>query len=160
MAVLDTHIADRDAAMRAAFDAAPDKKQVIDPAHYLDVVLTDRAARYAAHIAAMEPSPEIAMWALAMGAKYGAKVRQDDGIVKVYRQPYVKVWHFIADWPTALLILVDGEECDPKKSEPKTNGALGGWPLAWTDAHFARAAQLLAGQKWPADRFTLLPVEG
>ena len=172
-AALETHIAERNAAMQAKYDDAPDKTQVIDPAHYLEVVLADRAERYAAHMAAMEPSPEITQWSLAMGAKYGAKIRQPDGSVKVYRQPYIKAWHFIADWPTALLILVDGEECDPARSEPKTDGiwdeeagewirkpSPGGWPMQWEERHFARAAQLLAGEKWPADRFTLLPMEG
>jgi hypothetical protein len=140
-AVLATHVATRDAAFLTQHGAE-------NPAAvaYLEETLRDRAARYAAHVAAMDLTPDVVQWALAMRAKW--------------QSPYVQVHRFIADWLTALLIVRYGEECDPARCTPCTlasgEPASLGWPAAFSEADLARAAELLAGVKWPAS-LTLLP---
>jgi hypothetical protein len=130
-AILDAHIAQRRAALVAAFPQ-------IDPTHYVDGVLQDRADRYAAHLATMTIAPDMVQWALTMGRRYG---------------PWVKVHHFVADWLTALLIIRYGEEPDAARSDDPN---FHGWPVAFTDDDTARASELLAGTKWP-QALTLLP---
>ena len=139
---LSAHIEARTADLIAKRAAAVDKQMSIDPAHYVDVVLKARAVQYAAHIATMEIGPEMAIWAMAMRTRY--------------KSSYVKVWHFIADWITALLILRYGEEPDGALCD----GDHQGWPTSFSDDDAIRAAQLLRGERWPAGVFTLLPVEG
>jgi hypothetical protein len=138
-ATIAAHIAARDAALQAQYDAAPDKTLVIDPAHYLEQVLRERSDLYAAHVAAMDIAPEMTLWAMAMGKKYGS---------------YVKVWHYVADWITALLIIRYGEEPRATHTADGTS-----WPLAFSSDDTARAMKLLKGEKWPADALTLLGSE-
>ena len=141
MSAVAAHIDARNAEIQAKWDAAPDKQLAIDPSHYLDVVLKDRAARYAAHMAKMDIPPEMALFALAMSQRFGS---------------YVKVHHFIADWLTSLLIVRYGEECDPALSEMRNDGSPGGWPLTFDDADKQRALQLVQLKNWPGDSMTLL----
>jgi hypothetical protein len=131
LATLADHLADRDAAVRAAW--VPKAAEAYLP------VLGERAARFAAHVATMTIAPELAVWALAMAQRYGS---------------WVRVHHFVADWITALLILRYGEEPDAARS---TDPTFAGWPLACTADDLARAQQLLAGENWPARIFTMLP---
>ena len=87
--------------------------------------------------------------------------------------PSEAVAHAVADWFTALLILRYGEEeraydaaevaaatAEGRAPECSTDPAFTGWPLAFSDKDRARAAELLAGTKWPAEVLTLLPTEG
>ncbi len=132
---LEAHIDARNAYVRTHLPT-------INADQYLEEVLLDRSARYAAHVATMTVTPDIALWALAMSQKYG---------------PYVRANYYIADWITALLILRYGEEPDPSRS---TDPNFAGWPTAFTDEDRERASQLLTGTKrWPAETFTLLPRE-
>lgn len=130
--ILAAHIAAREQAIKAAFPQ-------IDTTHYLDVVLLDRSQRYAAHLEQMTVTPDMVQWAIAMSRQYG---------------PYVKVWHYVADWLTALLIIRYGEEPDAAQS---TDPNFTGWPLAFTDEDRVRANELLGGVKWPEKVLTLLP---
>ncbi len=134
---LTAHIDARNAEITAAWDAAPDKQLAIDPSHYLDVVLSERAQLYADHLKAMDIPPDMAIWAVAMARKFG---------------PTVKVWHFVADnWITALMILMHGEE--PRASHTSDGSA---WPRAIDDRHRQRMTDLLAGKDWPAKAITIL----
>jgi hypothetical protein len=132
--ILAAHIEARRAALVAAFPQ-------IDPTHYVDGVLQDRADRYAAHLATMTITPDMVQWALTMGRRHGS---------------WVKVHHFVADWFTALLIIRYGEEPDAAKS---SDPHFAGWPTTFTDNDKGRASELLAGLKWPAF-LTILPTEG
>lgn len=123
-ALLTQLIEARDAAWRAQH--GPDGE------HYL-AVLQDRADRFAAHVATMTITPDLAAWALAMATTYGT--------------PYVRMHYFVADWLTALLIARYGEEPDAARS---SDPAFAGWPNAFTDADRQRAAEMLATPaKWP-----------
>jgi hypothetical protein len=121
---LDAAIAERDAEARRTWD-----KRALA---YLDT-LGERAERYAAHRATMAVQPLVIEWALAMSARWGEAVR---------------VHHFVADWPTALLIIRHGEEPDPART---TDGH--GWPDAFGEFDLARARELLAShpgdRRWP-----------
>lgn len=132
-ATLADHLAARDAQLRATWPAATADA-------YLST-LEERATRFAAHVATMAMTPEIAAWALAMAGRYGS---------------WVRVHHFIADWITALLIVRYGEEPDASRS---TDPTFTGWPLAFSADDTARAQQLLQGEQWPARVLTLLPRE-
>lgn len=147
---LTAHIAARNASL-------PQDWPGIKPEHYLEIVLRERADRYAAHLAAMTITPDLVQWGMAMTRKYG---------------PYVRAWHFICDWFTALLILRYGEENRAYDADAvaaavaageappcSTDPAFAGWPLAFSDADRVRAAELLAGTKWPKEGLTLLPTE-
>lgn len=157
-AVLDAHIADRNAELVLAFENAPDKQQAIDPSHYLDIVLAERAPIYAAHVVSMDLSPEDILWSM--------------GMKKRYKSSYVRVWYFIGDWITAFLILRYGEE--PRAYDEaevmaarktgrapncSTDPSFAGWPLAFNAGDITRMQQLLKGKNWPKE-FALLPVEG
>lgn len=147
---LTAHIAARNASL-------PNDWPGIKPEHYLDIVLRERADRYAAHVAQMTITPELVQWGMAMARQHG---------------PYVRVWHFIADWFTALLILRYGEEeraydagevalavAEGRAPACSTDPQYRGWPLAFSDEDRVRAMQLLNGERWP-EAFTLLPREG
>lgn len=138
--VLATHIAQRNAAL-------PQRYPQIDTTHYLETVLLERATRYAAHVAAMMITPDMVQWGMAMTRQYG---------------PYVQVSNYIADWFTALLILRYGEEergydadevaaafAESRIPNCSTDPNFRGWPLAFSDDDRTRAAELLAGLKWP-----------
>lgn len=104
-------------------------------ADYLEGTLRTRADAFAAHVMSMTINPAVAVWALAMSAKFG---------------DYVQVHHFIADWITALLIVRYGEEPDNTKTIDGT-----GWPTSFTANDMTRAQELLAGVAWPTS-LTLL----
>jgi hypothetical protein len=129
--ILSAHIEARRTALVAAHPQ-------IDPAHYVDGVLQDRADRYAAHLATMVFSPAMVQWALAMSRQYG---------------PWVKVHHFVADWLTALLIIRYGEEPDAARS---SDPGFKGWPTSLTPEDETRASELLVGTRW-SQSLTLLP---
>jgi hypothetical protein len=135
MATLQDHIERRNAQLRQH------NPGLFDAEHYL-AVLQDRADRFAAHVASMSLSPAVVQWALAMEQRYG---------------PYVLAHHYVADWITALLILRYGEEPDASKS---TDPNFAGWPTTFTAEDLARAADLLAGTRWPTGVLRLLPTEG
>lgn len=127
---LAEQIAARDAAWRARYGDTGES--------YLLDILTDRAARYAAHLATMTIEPDMIAWAMQMAAHYG---------------PYVKVHHFIHDsWLTALLVLRYGEEPDSARS---SDPDFTGWPLTFSAGDRGRALELLAGERWP-ESVTLL----
>ncbi len=132
-ATLADHIAARNAEVTASWPEAA-------ASAYLPV-LERRAAAFAAHVALMDISPEVGVWALAMARQFGS---------------WVRVHHFVADWITALLILRYGEEPDASKS---TDPTFAGWPKAFTADDLARAQQILAGEDWPRRVFRLLPRE-
>jgi len=122
---LAAHLAARNAAFLAAHGApAAD--------HYLNSVLLERSTAYAAHVASMNLTPDVVQWALAMARKHGA---------------YVKVWHYVADWITALLILRYGEEPDATKTDDPN---FHGWPTTFTDDDTTRAGELLNGTGYPS----------
>lgn len=145
--ILAAHIAARADRVRAQFPE-------IDHGHYIDVVLQARAARYAAHLAAMTITPDMVQWGIAMSRRFG---------------PYVQMWNYVADWFTALLIMRYGEEeraydaaeveaakAEGREAQCSTDPQHAGWPLAFTDADRQRAMELLDGKKWPAEAFTIL----
>jgi hypothetical protein len=137
---LAAHIAARNSALPTQFPG-------IDTNHYLEQVVRERAARYAAHVARMTITPDMVQWGMAMTRQYG---------------PYVRVHHFIADWFTALLILRYGEEergydagevaravAEADTPACSTDPQYMGWPLAFSDDDRKRGMELLAGEKWP-----------
>ena len=132
--VLNTHIAARNAELLASLGA-------VGYAHYVEGVMQDRADRYVAHVAAMDLSPEIVQWSLAMRQQFGTS--------------YVRCSHFVADWITALLIMRHGEEPDAALS---SDPAFAGWPLAFGAGDIQRASELLKYTRFPAF-FTPLVVE-
>ena len=118
---LTTHIAARNAQLT---DENP-----VSAEHYLPV-LQERADTYAAHIATMALPPDVTYWAMAMTRKYGGS--------------YVRAHHFIADWVTALLIAMYGEEPDGSKTQDGLS-----WPTALSAGDLVYAQAWLAGSKWP-----------
>jgi hypothetical protein len=106
------------------------------------LVLQDRATRFASHLAAMPFHADMLGWATEMAARYGE---------------FVRVYWYIADWRTALLIIRHGEEPDPART---TDGHA--WPSAWGTEDVQRALSLLPGpagnRRWP-EFLHLLPRE-
>jgi hypothetical protein len=127
-------------------DDAPRRALLQD--HYMDTVLPDRAARYAAHVASMDLSPEIVQWAMLMA--------------KGHEASYVKMDHFYCDWITMLLIKRYGEEPNAydaaevaaAKAEGRvpncsTDVNYKGWPKAFTANDVRSAFDLIAHKRWP-----------
>jgi hypothetical protein len=148
----------RNAAMHARYDEAPDKTLVIDPAHYLEQVLRERAAGYAAHVAGMEIGVDMFGWAMGMAIQY--------------KNSNVQCTYFIADWITALLILRYGEEhraydaaevaaaiAEGRAPNCSTDPNFAGWPVRFSPADKLKALDILRGMIWPAPQWTLLSPE-
>lgn len=117
--------------------------ETINFVHY-GPVLQDRADRYAAHLASMVITPDIALWERGMVSKYGAN--------------YPRVHFFIAhSWLNALLVCRYGEE--PNAFNPSfpngideatgatysTDPNFAGWPTSLTEGDLKVADRWLRG---------------
>lgn len=131
-----------------AADDAP--RRAVTGDHYMDTVLPERAARYAAHVATMQLAPEIVQWAMLMATTHGTS--------------YVKKSHFYCDWITMLLIKRYGEEPNAYDAAevkaalkegrvPKcsTDPNYKGWPLAFTALDIRSAMDLIVFKRWNED---------
>lgn len=99
--------------------------------------LEERLDGYAAHMATMVPSPEIAAWAQSMAAKFGPKAGVwNVGKMVVMNEQIVDLTPFAYDWATALMIVRYGE-------------AVEHWPSAFSAADVARAQRWLDGSDMP-----------
>lgn len=131
-----------------AADDAPRRALLGD--NYMDVVLPDRAARYAAHVASMSIAPELVQWSMLMATTHGTS--------------FVKKSHFYCDWLTMLLIKRYGEEPNgydaaevaAAKDEGRTPNCstdpnYAGWPSAFTQNDIQSAMDLIAFKRWNED---------
>lgn len=148
-------------ALQDLIDADNPARYALLGAHYMDTVLPERAALYAAHVAAMDVGPTIERWAARMAVAHSTE--------------YVKQSHFYCDWITMLLIKRYGEE--PRAySKAEVNAALAegrtpncstqegfdGWPLSFSTNDIKAALDLEVFHRWGSDLkiVRLAPSEG